>query len=118
MTKVLISSLPDGNASQYSLGILNALNELGHQAAFWNRSNKSAFDAFAEFQPDVLFLESVHLVERAIGKCIAKHNTKIVVGLEEYLSSAMDVHALAVKNLPPDQTVTFIKVHGPEVPDT
>jgi hypothetical protein len=88
MLRVLFPS--DGSVSQYAIGILSALNETGHQAAIWNRQGKGALDAFYEFRPDVLFLDNVRYLDRAIIKGVTKYNTKLVVVLDPYDSSELD----------------------------
>src|SRR5688572_33107768 len=90
MLKILFSSAPDGNVSQYTIGLLSAFNESGHQAALWNRTQKPVLDAFYEFQPNVLFLDRVHNLDRAATKAILKYNTKLLVVLDSYDSSDYD----------------------------
>jgi hypothetical protein len=90
MLKLLFSSAQDGNVSQYSIGLLSAFNEAGYESAFWNRTQKPVLDAFYEYRPTVLFLDSVRLLDRATVKAVAKYNAKLAVVLDPYNSSDLE----------------------------
>lgn len=48
----------------------HAFKTAGHDFRFWVRENKSAFDAFSEFEPD-LFIGTTYGIDRSLEKCIA-----------------------------------------------
>lgn len=52
------------------LGQCRALRAAGNNVVIWDIHKKCAFDAFAEFEPD-LFIGQTYNVDRAVAKCIA-----------------------------------------------
>ncbi len=77
--KVMICS--DGKHAHFfqRASWLNAFNECGIQAAFWDCKSTSAFDAFDSFEPDIFLGQSYNL-DPATVKCIAER-PHIKVGL-------------------------------------
>lgn len=70
MKQLKILSLYKPCGEQYRLsGFGNALIAGGHDFRFWRPDEKPAFDAFAEYEPDI-FIGTTFDLSRAIEKCV------------------------------------------------
>lgn len=60
-----------GEGANYHIrqSLVNAWQSAGYLVYFWDNSGKSAFDVFAEFEPDI-FLSSTWQLSRATVKCL------------------------------------------------
>lgn len=67
--KILIE-MGQSAAYHYRLGWANAFASAGNNVNYWNTFQKSAFDVFTEFEPDI-FIGTTWGLNRAIIKCIA-----------------------------------------------
>ncbi len=77
--KILITN--DAPTAHYFIrvGFARALTYAGHEVVIWDIDKKNAFDAFAEFEPDI-FVGQTYNLSPAILKCLANRpNIKITL---------------------------------------
>ena len=85
--KILIHNL-DVTAHYFiRKGFGNAFNALGHQCVLWNSNQKSSFDAFDQFEPDIFWGQTYNLTDSMI-KCI-KERPHLKVFLRAFDSSEL-----------------------------
>lgn len=80
MSKLRFMWRAESGASYWIMqGLANALKNLGHEFYFWDASQISAFKAFSDIEPDVVFLQNYTLDEGQIKCCNNRPNTKVVM---------------------------------------
>ena len=82
--KIMISN--DGPHAHYyiRLGWAKVFQAIGHEVAVWDINDKSAFDAFDEFEPDI-FMGQTYNIDRAVFNCISERpHLKVVMRASDW----------------------------------